>query len=385
MFSRPKLFYLQKGGILFLIGLGLSIFGLLMIYDASAVSAYENFADPYHFLKRQLIWLFISLAASLVCSRINYSFWLRLARPLALLSLFFLIIVLIPGWSSQIYGARRWLSLPFPLPFLGEFRFQPSELAKISLVFLLAAGLKNYPPRSPHRARFLFILLLWGIFGGLIILQPDFGSAFILISASLILLFSAGLPWREIILLLLILLIGGGAFIFSSGYRRQRVLTFLQPQTDRQKSSYHINQILIALGSGGLWGRGLGYSRQKYQYLPEVSTDSIFAVIGEEFGFIGSLSITLVLALLIHYAFQLSRRTSDPTALYLSSGLTALLALPTILNLGSMVALIPLTGDPLPFISYGGSSLLANWIILGILINIARQNNEGPRKKRIKR
>ncbi|OQX51164.1 hypothetical protein B5M47_01855 [candidate division CPR3 bacterium 4484_211] len=350
--------------------LGLTLFGIVMIYDASAVMAFEDFGDRYYFLKRQGFWGAGGLILGLLVSLVDYHVWRRWAKPLLFVSLFFLILVLLPGFGGEIYGAKRRLSLPLGVPFMEQIAFQPSELAKLAVVNYLAAWLSAKKKSCRVVLPFLGVV---GVAAGLIMLEPDLGTTITLVGGALVTLFLAPVPLWEVAAAGLVILAGGVGFAFSSEYRRNRLLVFLNPNIDRLGISYHINQILIALGSGGLFGLGLGYSRQKYQYLPEVVTDSIFAVIGEELGFVGALLVVGALFLLVGRGFLCSARGQDLFGRLLAGGITALVGFQIVLNLGSMAALTPLTGLPLPFFSYGRSSLLINLVEMGILLNISKQ------------
>ncbi|KKT75769.1 MAG: Stage V sporulation protein E [Parcubacteria group bacterium GW2011_GWF2_44_7] len=333
-------------------------FGLLMVYNASIVEAFALFSDKYYFLKQQALWLAIGTVVLLLAAYVPLSLIKKLALLLLLATVVLLILVLIPGLGTQSLGARRWLSL-------GEFQLQPTELAKLSLVIYLAAWLENRRP-------LLHFLAILGVFLGLIMLQPDLGTALVLVTAAVLVFYVAG---ASLISLLVLGVLGGAAgmgLILSSVYRKERLLTFLNPLRDPLGSSYHIRQALIAIGSGGFWGLGLGESRQKYQFLPQVTTDSIFAVIAEEAGFIGAALLIFILLLIIWRGMRIARLAPDRFTCLLAAGITSWLAMQIFINLGAMLALLPLTGFPLPFISYGGSSLVVSLAGVGILLNISR-------------
>lgn len=344
--------------VLFLAVLLISAFGLLMVYNASIVEAFALFSDKYYFLKQQALWLAVGMAVLLVAAYIPLG-WIKKLSPLMLVAtLILLILVLIPGLGTQSLGARRWLAL-------GQFQLQPTELAKLALLIYLAAWLENRRP-------LLHFLAILGVFLSLIMLQPDLGTALVLIGSAVLVFYVSGAP---IFSLLILGALGGAAgmgLIFSSAYRKERLLTFFNPLRDPLGSSYHIRQALIAIGSGGFWGLGLGESRQKYQFLPQVTTDSIFAVIAEETGFIGASLLILTLLLIIGRGMRLARLAPDRFTALLAAGITSWLAVQIFVNLGAMLALLPLTGVPLPFISYGGSSLVVSLAGVGVLLNISR-------------
>jgi len=270
-----------------------------------------------------------------------------------------LVLVLIPSLGTQIMGARRWLAI-------GGFGFQPAELIKLTFVLYLAALLSKKKQLWPF-------LLLLGMILLLIMLEPDLGTAVVVTATGMVVYFASGGPIWQMGLISLTGLLAGVGLIFSSSYRKERLLTFLNPTRDPLGASYHIRQILIALGSGGLFGVGLGQSRQKYEYLPATTTDSIFAVIAEEVGFIGGSLVILAFLVLIWRGMKIAREAPDEFSSLLATGITAWIGLQALVNLAAMVALVPLTGVPLPFISYGGSSLVIALVGVGILLNISKQ------------
>lgn len=339
--------------------LGLTVFGVVMVGNASVVEAYRDFGDKFYYFRLQVYWAIFGLGAFLLTSFFDYKRLRKLAIPLMTFSLISLILVLIPGIGAKTLGARRWLGF-------GIFRFQPSELVKLSFVLYLASFFSN-------KRKLLPFLIILAVLVGLIMLEPDLGTAVVLATTGLIVYFVSGAPIWQIGLIGLIGLISGVGLVFFSPYRRERLLTFLNPARDPLGASYHIRQVLIAIGSGGLFGLGLGQSRQKYEYLPEVTTDSIFAVIAEELGFIGAVAVLLVFLILIWKGMRIAKEAPDEFGQLLAVGITAWIGFQALVNLGAMVALIPLTGVPLPFISYGGSSLILSLVGMGILTNISKQ------------
>lgn len=350
----------QKADWLFVaLVLGLAIFGLIMIASASVVEAYRDFGDKLYYLKLQLQWVGIGLLGFILASFFDYRRLRLLAIPLLIFSLVCLGLVLIPGLGTKALGAQRWLGI-------GSFRFQPAELAKLAFVLYLAA----FMSRKKNPLPFLILLT---ILIGLIILEPDLGTAVIIAATGLVVYFASGAPIFWIGLIGGLGAIGGLGLIFSSPYRRERVLTFLNPTRDPLGASYHIRQVLLALGSGGLLGMGLGQSRQKYEYLPAAATDSIFAIIAEELGFIGAAGVIVIFLLLIWRGFQIAKGAPDRFGYLLATGIISWIGFQALINLSAIVALVPLTGVPLPFISYGGSSLVLIMTASGILVNISRQ------------
>lgn len=344
------------------ISLFFSLFGILMIYEASNVVAFRDFADKYYFVREQLIWFVIGTVALILTSFISYKRYYTFSVPLIILTILSLMLVLVPNIGIKALGAQRRI-------LLGSFGFQPSELAKITLIVYLSSWFA-----SPEKRRLFAFLLLLSIIVGLVLLQPDLGTAVILTAIFIIMYFLSGASLWQFIVLLPMTGIALGLLTITSSYRLQRLTTFLNPNFDPLGASYHIRQILIAFGSGGFWGLGLGASRQKYQFLPEATTDSIFAIIGEEFGFIGALIFIIFFLFLLYRMFQVVRHAPDRQGYLLGSGILALFSCQTLINLGSMVAFFPLTGVPLPFISYGGSNLIVSLIAIGIMLNISRHS-----------
>jgi cell division protein FtsW len=329
-----------------------------MVYNASVVEAYSLFGDKYYFLKQQAQWLVLGWIGLFIASFVPLKL-LRTLSPLFLItSLILLILVLIPGIGSESLGARRWINL-------AGFTLQPTELAKLALIIYLAAWLEK------NRPFWQFGLILLA-FLGLIMLQPDLGTALVLVSAAVLVFYASGASLKSLFVLTVIGLAAGSGLIMSSPYRRERLLTFLNPMHDPLGSSYHVRQALIAIGSGGFWGLGLGESRQKYQFLPEVTTDSIFAVIAEEIGFIGAGILILGLLIVVVKSMAIARLAPDRFTGLLATGITSWLAVQMFINLAAMLAILPLTGVPLPLISYGGSSLIVTLTAIGLLLNVSR-------------
>ncbi|MBI4066820.1 putative lipid II flippase FtsW [Candidatus Gottesmanbacteria bacterium] len=339
----------------------LGIFGLLMIYESSNVSAFRDFGDKYHFVKDQLTWGILGTLGFIFASLFDYHKYYKLALPALLGTVLLLILVFVPGVGIHALGANRWIGL-------GLFSIQPAEIAKLSLVIYLSAWLSY-----KEKGRFLPFILLVGLFAGLVILEPDLGTSIIIVSVSLILYFTSGAPLLHFLLLLPGGVIGTVLLAITSPYRLKRLTTFLNPSIDPLGASYHIRQVLIALGSGGWFGLGLGASRQKYEFLPEATTDSIFAIIGEEFGFIGAVILISLFVLLLYRIFKIAKSAPDKFGFLLAAGILGIIGMQIIVNLGAMTALLPLTGVPLPFISYGGSNLIITLVSCGILLNISRQ------------
>jgi cell division protein FtsW len=346
---------------LFFIVLSVSFIGLLFIFEASSVKSFQLFGDSLYYLKLQLIWIILGAVLLIFFSFFDYHRLYFLAFFLMFANIIFLLLVLIPGIGHSAGGARRWLNF-------GLFHFQPTEFAKFSTIVYLSSWFLHR-----ERKRFFSFLILLGALFFLIILQPDMGSALIIFFLSLLIYFFAGNNILYLLLLSPFALILFYLLIHISPYRFKRLLAYLNPEIDPLGIGYHINQIFISLTNGGLFGLGLGGSRQKYLYLPEAHTDSIFAIIAEEFGFIGGLAIIILYTYLIYLIYKITASAKDRFGYLLASSIFSLFILQIVINLGGIVNLFPLTGVPLPFISYGGSNLLVSFALIGIAINIARQ------------
>lgn len=340
----------------------LSLFGIVMIYEASNVAAFRDFGDKYHFIKDQFTWFAIGIVMLFAASFISYKKYYSSSVPILIISLIFLIAVYIPKIGIKILGAKRWVGT-------GIFTFQPSEFAKLAVILYLSSWFS-----VKEKKRLFAFLLLFCLVVGLVVLQPDLGTAVILTCIFLSMYFLSGASiLHSLIMVPLVGLVVLGLTIISP-YRLARLLSFMNPNLDPLGASYHIRQILIALGSGGIWGLGIGASLQKYQFLPEATTDSIFAIIAEELGFIGASLLIICFLIFFFRIFQVAKHAPNKHAFLLSSGILVLFSSQTLINLGAMVALFPLTGVPLPFISYGGSNLIISMIAVGIMLNISRQS-----------
>jgi cell division protein FtsW len=332
--------------------------GLTAVADASAPQALNTFGDKFYLFKQQLIAAGVGIIALFVTSKINYKFWEKIATPVFLVSLALLVIVLFPQLGFKALGARRWIDLGF-------FNFQPSEIIKLTLALFLA---KVASKNKNIISYFLPVIIV----AALIMLQPDLGTTLVVSIIGLSQIFVSGISLLYFAGALFIGSLGTLGLIMISPYRKERFLTFLEMERDPLGASYHIRQILLGLGAGGIFGVGLGASRQKYLFLPEASTDSIFAVIAEELGLIGAVGIILLFVFFIYKGLKIALNAPDPFSKVLAVGITAWIGGQAFLNIASMVALVPLTGIPLPFISYGGSSLVTVLAACGILLNISR-------------
>lgn len=339
----------------------LTFFGLLMIYDASSFVAFRDFADKHRYIKDQVLWMILGFTGLFIFSLFDYHKLYNLSIILLGMAIVLLIAIFIPGLGISALGARRWIDAGF-------FVIQPAEFVKLSLAIYLAAWFSN-----KEKGRLIAFLLLMGLVMFLIMLQPDMGTAAIILTSALVVYFLEGASIIQFLIIIPIITFLGLIFIKLEPYRAARLATFLDPNQSLQTSSYHIKQILIALGMGGLTGVGLGNSLQKYAYLPEATTDSIFAIIAEEVGFLGSTTLIILFIVMTWRGFLIAMRAKDKFGKLLAAGITSFLAVQTLVNLGAQTVLIPLTGVPLPFISYGGSSLIVDLCAIGILLNISKQ------------
>jgi len=350
----------QKANYLLLfLFIALTLFGVLMIYEASSVSAFQAFSDKYFYLRQQAVWALLGFSSLFFFAKLDYHKLQKIAFPSVLVALILLALVFVPGLGINALGARRWLSLGF-------VSIHPAEFAKLALIIYFSVLFS----KDKKIVNFLIILVLT-VF--LVVIEPDLGTAIVIVASSLSIYFASGASLLGPLFISFFCFLAGILLILVSPYRRERLFTFLNPAYDPLGSSYHIRQVLLALGSGGLWGLGLGASRQKYQYLPEAMTDSIFAIIGEELGFIGAAVLVLAFLVIIFQGIKIAENASDSFGQLLAIGITSLIGIQAFVNFCSMVVLVPLTGVPLPFISYGGSSLIVILTASGILINISKQ------------
>ena len=358
---------------LLLITGALIVFGLVMLASASAPGGYDKFGDSYYYVKHQVVFgLIPGLFGMFIMSRIPHAFWKRHAMGLLLASVVLLVLVFIPGFSAGIGTAHSWVSVG------GWFSFQPSEIVKLTFLFYLCAWLaaRGEEGMKDLSSGFVTFALALGGVMALLIAEPDIGTMSILAGMAVAVYFAAGAP-----ILYVGGLIGGGiaalaALIGLAPYRAARFMTFLNPELDPQGIGYHINQALLAIGSGGLLGLGYGHSRQKFQYLPEVFGDSIFAVIAEEMGMLAALGLIAMFLIFLWRVLFIAKRAPDAFGRYVALGVGAWIVLQAFVNIGAMVAILPITGVPLPFVSYGGTSLAIAMSAVGVVLNISKQHVE---------
>ena len=337
-----------------------------MIYSASYIWAEYKFNDPFKFVKHQGLFFIIGIIMMLITSKIPYKVYFEKANTLLLISIILLILVIIPGIGTVRNGSRSWFGI-------GSFGIQPSEFAKLTLIIFTSKYLtKNEKNLKYIKKGVLPILGIVILVFGLIMLQPDFGTGMIILVSIIGLLFVSGVDFKFFIRLGLIGVVGIVLLIAIAPYRLERILSFLNPWSDSLGSGFQIIQSLYAIGPGGLFGQGFMNSRQKHFYLPEPQTDFIFSIISEEFGFLGILIVATLFTIIIFKGFKIAQNSGDKFAKFLAFGITFGLAFQAILNLMVVVGLIPVTGVTLPFLSYGGSSLLITLISMGVLLNISR-------------
>lgn len=347
----------------------LTTLGLFILYESSSYTALLDLKDKYYFIKNQSIWIGLGIVAALFVSRIKENLLYNLSLPLLLTTLGLLVLVFFPGIGLELNGSHRWINL-------GVSVFQPSELLKVTLSLYLASWLS-----VKEKGRLMAFLILLGVASGLVLMQPDLKTSFIIAFTSFIVYFVSGASIKEISPILII-----GALIIAvvagaSPYRVQRLTAFQNFDVNNLEStSYHTKQIVIALGSGGLTGVGFGNSVAKYSYLPEHTTDSIFAIFAEEAGFIGSLILISLYVALCAIGIIIATNAKTQFGKLLASGIIVFITIQTLINLASQAILIPLTGVPLPFISYGGSNMLINYVAIGLLLNIALNDGASQRK-----
>jgi cell division protein FtsW len=347
----------------------LAIFGLIMIASAGVIYSNTRFGDPNYFFKHQLFFGFIpGLIVLYFFQKTDYHFWKKMAFPAIALALFFLALVFVPGVGSKVYGANRWINL-------GPISFQPGEMAKIAIIIYLAAWLENkgrHKIKDIYEGLFPFLGIL-GIVGFLIIKQPDTGTMGAIILISMSIFFVSGAKISHIFGLMVAGIAGLMVLIKMAPYRMNRFLVFLNPEMDPQGIGYQINQALLAIGSGGIFGLGLGHSRQKFNYLPEPIGDSIFAVIAEELGLVGAVILIILFVVVAFRGYRIAKNAPDEFGRLIAVGITSWIVFQAFINISAISGIIPLTGIPLPFVSYGGTSLLFLMAGTGILLNISKQ------------
>ncbi|MBI4253369.1 putative lipid II flippase FtsW [Candidatus Uhrbacteria bacterium] len=346
--------------------------GIVMLSSASAVLSYQKFGTPYYYTIHQLLFgLLPGLVLLYITSRVDYHVWRTVALPFLLASIVLLVLVFLPGIGYEYGGARRWIHL-------GPLLFQPSEVVKLSLLLYLATWLSAKGAKHVQNFAYGFLpfAVMIGAIAVLVILQPDVGTMGVISAIAFTMYFIGGAAVPHLALAGA----AGIAMIFvliqTAEYRFRRFMTFLQPELDPLGTGYHINQALLAIGSGGLFGRGFGHSRQKFAYLPEVTGDSIFAIVAEEMGFLFVIFFIALFVFIAVRGLRIARNAPDDFGRLVAVGIVAWIIFQAFINIAAMLSLLPLTGIPLPFVSYGGSAMLVSLAAVGILINISRQGRK---------
>ena len=340
--------------------------GIVMIYSASSIYALMQYKDDLFFLKRHLLFFLIGLVLTFLAMSVDYRQLRRFSKPLLFFSLLLLILVLLPGIGKEVGGAKRWFRFKF-------LSFQPSGLAGLAMIIYTA----DFIARKVNMFKnsffgYLPVMLILGLMSLFILAQPDLGTVLAIVAVVMIMLLVGGLRPAYILSIILLSLPALYFLIFSVPYRRMRILAFLNPWADPQGSGFQIIQSQVALGSGGIFGRGLGHSMQKLFYLPAAHTDFIFSIVGEELGLLGTLGIIVLFIVLIQQGLKIVRNAQDKFGYFLALGLILMIVLKAIVNIGVSCGILPTKGLPLPFVSYGGSSLVFDMMSIGLLMNIAR-------------
>jgi len=360
--------------------LGLVVLGLLIVYSSSFALGLLAFNDANYFVARQALWAAIGVVLLVTLMRLDYH-WLRSISPLLMLvAIVALMAVLVPGIGLERNGAQRWITLG-PLP-----PAQPSEFAKLALIIYVSAWLAGKGTYIQSFALgFAPFVIMVGLVAGLILLEPDTGTAAVVVLTTVTLFFIAGASMTHLAALLSIGSVTAFLLIISAGYRADRLIAFVDPGDDPSGVGFHTLQLLIALGSGGVGGLGLGASRQKFFYIPNSHTDGVFAIVGEELGFIGAIAVLILFGALIYRGFRVILRTRDEFGALLATGIVCWIAYQALINVGGITRAIPMTGIPMPFLSYGGSALAALLAAVGILLSISRQADQAPPVERNER
>ena len=354
---------------LFAAAMLLVVIGLVMIYSASAIiTAQKTGTDnPYHFITRQCIWLIAGSALMLMLMHVDLAI-LRDRRVIYALMFAALAALIVALFQPPINGTHRWIALP-------HLRLQPSEFAKPVIVLFVASFLSRREERINEMTTTLFPLsCVLALFAGMILIEPDFGTAMTMVLVAAGMIFAAGIRWKRIAAFVLMLAPAAIMVLFSAAYRRDRLFTFLNPEADPLGKGFQAMQSLIAVGTGGLRGLGIGNGRQKLFFLPEPHTDFIFSIIGEELGFIGAFALILLFAFLVWRGFRVARFSQERFDFYAALGFTLMIAVQALINISVALCLVPTKGLPLPLVSYGGSSLITSLIAVGMLLNLSQQS-----------
>jgi len=342
------------------------VLGLFIVFDASSVRAFLLKNDPFFYFKKQLTSFFIGLIGFFLAYKINFNFWKKFSFVILVLGFVFLASVFIPGLGAEQKGALRWI-------YLGPISVQPAEFFKIALIVYLASffSKRQSSVNSFLETIFPFSVVV-GLTAAILLFQHSFGMLLIICSIALAMFFASGPKLKNIFIITAVAVVAFGAFMMLEPYRVERLMTFLNPSQDPLGSGYQINQALISIGSGGKTGVGLGHSRQKYSFLPETMGDSVFAIWAEETGFAGTIILLIMISVFAFQGFNISRKSRDHFPKFLAFGLTFAITFQFIFNIAAISNMIPLSGIPLPFFSYGGSSLISSLFMAGLLLNLSK-------------
>lgn len=359
---------------LLFVTLTLALVGLVMIFSASAIVAGNRFQDPEFFLKRQIAWLGFGFLLMHLTSRVDYALWKKLTIPILLCTIMLLVLVLVPSLGIAAKGARRWLRL-------GPISVQPAEMVKLVAVIYVATYLtKKAEKLTLFRSGLVPVLIVIGLLSGLVLLEPDLGTVVVMGLVAVGMLFLGGAKILHLMGLGLCAVPLVAAAVMSSSYRRQRLMTFLAPWKDPSDAGFQITQSFLAFGSGGPFGVGLGEGKQKLYFLPEAHTDFVLALVGEELGLAGTATVILLFVVFVWRGFQIAARARMPFGKHLAMGITLLIGLQALVNAAVVTGLLPTKGLTLPFVSYGGSSLVVSFIGVGMLLSISRDRHAGGSK-----
>jgi cell division protein FtsW len=357
----------------------LTIVGIVEVLSASSVSAYEQLGSSFFFFNRQVVYAAIGIVALVLCARMPYRVWQRCSVPVLGVAIVLMLLALHPSSGASAYGASRWI-------IIGPITLQPSELAKLGLIAFTASVLVrkwNHLDEPAHLA--LPIAPVVAVVAGIVIMQRDLGTTIILCGSVFMVLFAAGVRLRYLAVTGFAGLAAAAALVFGESYRRERLLAAFDPLKDPLGAGYQVLQGYIALGSGGWWGVGLGASRQKWQYVPNAHTDFIFAILGEELGLVGEIVVLSMFVLVVYAGIRIAMSAPDVFGRLLAVGITCWIGLQAVVNLGAVTGLLPVTGVPLPFVSFGGSALVVSLAAIGILASIARTGatKGGPHRRKV--
>ncbi len=355
---------------LFAAAILLVVIGLVMIYSASAIITAQKIGsdNPYYFITRQCIWLIAGAGLMLSLMHVDLAY-VRDRRVIYALMLFVFAALVAVLFQPAINGTHRWIAIP-------HLRLQPSEFAKPVIVLFLASFVSRREARINELTTTLLPLsCVLAIFAGVILVEPDFGTAITLVLVAAAMIFAAGIGWNRILAFALMAVPAAAMVVFSATYRRDRLFTFLNPEADPLGKGFQAMQSLIALGTGGVHGLGIGNGRQKLFFLPEPHTDFIFSIIGEELGFVGAFALIALFAFLVWRGFRVARYSQERFDFYAALGFTLMIAIQALINISVALCLVPTKGLPLPLVSYGGSSLITSLIAVGMLLNLSQQSS----------